>query len=81
MKYVILLNSKADQLILAEYNDLQTAYKHFESIKSEDIRIEPEKDKCFELAKYDEQNKCLDWTNKELDSIGRPHGQWITKPV
>ena len=81
MKYVIILNSKADQVILAEYNDLLTAFKHFSLIKAADVRTLPEEGKYFELAKYDEKNRCLDWESEELDIIGQPRGQWVTTPV
>ena len=81
MKYVIILNSKGDELIIAEYNELLTAFKHFEAINAGFERTDPESDKYFELAKYDENNKCSDWDDEELESIGQPAGQFITKQI
>lgn len=80
MKYVIILNSKAEQIILAEYTTLIAAKLHFDKIEyCEDAGVRQSAQ--IELVKYDEDNRCLDWENEELESIGQPLGQWITKQI
>ena len=74
--YAIILNSKADKSTIAEYMTLKTAKLHFDKIGGSD-----NVDVFIELAKYDENNKCLDWDDEELESIGQPVGQLITKQI
>lgn len=71
MKFVVKINFEAmAPTVLFESTDLQEAFKFFNEVTDENE---------VELAKYDEDNELLDWSNEELDSINWQRNTWVIK--
>lgn len=76
VKYVhLLLPGNGNNRILAEFEDLEIAFDKFDDLDEDEL----EDGESYELAKYDEYNCALDWTSEELELIGQPNNEWITK--
>lgn len=72
MRYVVKINFETVvPYVLFETVDLQEAFNFFKSTFDELNEIE--------LAKYDDDNQLLDWSNEELDQINWRRGTWVTK--